>query len=141
MSDAATLILESLDRVAEITDDPSAQVYERLFTEYPEFKQLFRHESSGELARQNMFRVTVVALLEHLEGKHSSLTMVNSERINHFHLGVPNEKFNRYYEVVRDTFQDILGDDWTPQTQNAWDDAIDGLVGATGGWQEGASGK
>ena len=33
MSDAATLILESLDRVAEITDDPSAQVYERLFTE------------------------------------------------------------------------------------------------------------
>jgi hemoglobin-like flavoprotein len=74
MSDAATLILESLDRVAEITDDPSAQVYERLFTEYPEFKQLFRHESSGELARQNMFRVTVVALLEHLEGKHSSIS-------------------------------------------------------------------
>lgn len=131
MSQSAELILESLDRVSEILDDPSAPVYERLFEEYPQFKGLFRFEGNGDLARKNMFQVTVVALMEHLEGKYSSANVVKTERMNHAHIGVPNEFFDRYYEVVRDTFRNLLGDEWTPQTQAAWDEAIEGLISAT----------
>ena len=131
MSDSAELILQSLDRVSELVDDPSALVYEQLFTRYPEFKQLFRFEPNGEMARQNMFQVTVVALMEHLEGKHASVTMVTSERANHSHIGVDNASFDRYYEVVRDTFAQILGDEWMPETQDAWNQAISSLINAT----------
>lgn len=131
MSQPAELILESLDRVSEIVDDPSAPVYERLFETYPDFKKLFRFEGNGDLARQNMFQVTVVALMEHLEGRAASANIVKTERMNHSHIGVPNADFDRYYEVVRDTFRDILGDEWTPETQAAWDEAIAGLISAT----------
>ena len=41
MTESAELVLHSLDRVAELVDDPSAPVYERLFAEYPEFKKLW----------------------------------------------------------------------------------------------------
>lgn len=133
MTESAELVLHSLDRVAELVDDPSAPVYERLFAEYPEFKPLFRCEPNGLLARQNMVQVTVVALLEHLEGKPASVGMVNSERTNHAHIGVPNASFDRYYEVVRDTFREILGDEWTPATEHAWNEAIESLIRATGG--------
>lgn len=131
MSDSAELILASLDRVAEIEDDPSAPVYERLFAEYPEFRKLFRFETNGELARKNMFQVAVVALMEHLEGVSASANMVKAERMNHSHIGVENAIFDRYYEVVRDTFKDILGDEWLPETEAAWNQAIDGLIKAT----------
>lgn len=131
MTDAAALILQSLDRVGELMEDPSAPVYENLFARYPEFMALFRFDTNGEMARQNMFHVTVVALMEHLEGKNASLTMVRSERMNHAHIGVDNASFDRYYDVVRDTFRDILGDEWMPETQQAWDTAIATLISAT----------
>lgn len=131
MRDSAELILNSLDRVAALVDDPSAPVYERLFEEYPHFRKLFRFETSGELARKNMFQVAVVALMEHLEGINASANMVKAERINHAHIGVENALFDRYYEVIRDTCKQILGDEWTAETEQAWDEAIAGLISAT----------
>ena len=134
MSDSSARILQSLERVSELLEDPSAPVYENLFARYPEFKGLFRFEPNGELARQNMFQVTVVALMEHLDGRHSAVTMVNSERTNHAHIGVDNASFDRYYEVVLDTFHEILGDEWTAETEAAWNEAIQSLIGATHEW-------
>lgn len=131
MTDSAELILQSLDRVSELVENPSSLVYEQLFIQHPEFEKLFRYEPNGDMARENMFQVTVVALMEHLEGKHASVTMVSSERANHSHIGVDNAAFDRYYEVVRDTFAKILGDEWTPATQDAWNRAIDSLINAT----------
>ena len=57
--------------------------------------------------------------------------MVTSERANHSHIGVDNASFDRYYEVVRDTFAQILGDEWMPETQDAWNQAISSLINAT----------
>lgn len=113
-------------------DDPSAPIYDRMFEQHPEFTKMFRlNDTNGDLARKNMFQVAVVALMEHLEGKNSSINMVNSERTNHAHIGVDNATFDSYYSMIRDSFKEILGDEWSDETQAAWDEAIESLTHST----------
>ncbi len=128
MSDDATVITGTLDRVAERVGDPMPLIFERLFTEIPEAEALFIRDKGG-LVRGQMFQVTMESLLDFLGDRTYGANLIQIERVNHQGLGVEPEMFDRFYLTVMATFKDILGSDWTEEMETVWTRVIDELTG------------
>ncbi len=87
MTDDATVISETLERVAERVGDPATLVFKRLFAESPEVEDLFVRDPNG-LVRGQMFQVTIESLLDFLGDRSYGANLVQIERVNHQGLGV-----------------------------------------------------
>jgi hemoglobin-like flavoprotein len=130
MTRSGDLVIESLERASQLVDDPAPAVFELLFARHPEFEPMFVLDPSGAI-RRNMLQLAVVALMDYAEGRPSSVSMVRAERMNHAHIGVPGPQFDEFYGVVRDAFRGLLGQQWSPATEEAWAEAIEGLTRQT----------
>lgn len=131
MSSDADLVLSSLQRVADAVEDPAPAVYGRLFAGHPELEELFALDPQGAV-RRNMLNVALETLMDHVEGRAASTNMVLSERTSHSHLGVSRAVFDDFYLVIRDAFAELVGPQWSADTQRAWTDAIAALVAPDG---------
>ncbi|MEW6019015.1 MAG: globin [Pseudomonadota bacterium] len=114
-------LLDSLDLVAEHGEDPTPQVYERLFARYPETEALFMGDTRGA-ARGQMLRQAIETLLDYLGPNAFAANFLRAELHNHSDIGVPTEIFPRFYQAMAEAFADILGGAWTADMQRAWDD-------------------
>ncbi|MDP1875005.1 globin [Phenylobacterium sp.] len=114
-------LLDSLDLVADRSEDPAPLVYERLFARYPETEPLFMGDTRGA-ARGQMLRQAIETLLDYLGPNAFAANFLRAELRNHDDIGVPGEIFPRFYQAMAEAFADILGEDWTPAMQGAWND-------------------
>lgn len=57
--------------------------------------------------------------------------LVKSERVNHDGFGVPPERFDRFFGIVKETCRELLGDDWTPEVEAAWSAQIRQVLAAS----------
>ena len=112
-------ILDSLDLVAERSEDPAPQVYGRLFARYPETEALFIGDKRGA-ARGQMLRQAIETLLDYLGPNAFAANFLRAELRNHDDIGVPAEIFPRFYQAMAEAFADIAGETWTPAMQAAW---------------------
>ena len=131
MSDDASVITESLKRVAERVGDPTPLVFQRLFAESPEVEALFIRDPEG-LVRGQMFQVTIESLLDFLGDRTYGAALIQIERVNHEGLGVDPKVFDKFYVTVMTTFRDILGVDWTPEMEVVWTRTVRALTGSSG---------
>lgn len=115
----ARLIEESLEKLAAGGTDPAPQVYATLFSRHPEFETLFGLDEDGGV-RGSMLQQALDCLLYQLEGSHTAATVMSAERFAHEGYGVPPERFETFFEVIRDTFRNMLGSDWSEDTDAAW---------------------
>ena len=113
------IIARSLDMVAERHGDPAPLVYARLFAEHPDMEALFVRDTAGSV-RGQMLMVVIESLLDYIGGNAYSANLIRIERVNHEGLGVPPEVFDTFFSTVMETFKDLLGDDWTRETDAAW---------------------
>lgn len=127
--DDAALIERSLELVAARVGDPAPLVYARLFAQFPELEVLFVRDVSGTV-RGNMLTTTLECLVDFAGPRAYATHFVGSERVNHGGLGVPAEMFDRFYATVIATFREVLGAEWTAETDAAWARAAEGLVAA-----------
>jgi len=132
MTGDAALIEASLELVAGRVGDPAPLVYRRLFASFQELQPLFVRDTSG-IVRGNMLQVTLECLLDFAGPGAYATHFVGSERVNHEGLGVPRGTFDLFYQTVIATFRETLGDDWTAETEAAWQRAASGLVAAAAG--------
>jgi hemoglobin-like flavoprotein len=114
----AALISHSLELVAE-RGDPAPLVYARLFAREPEMEALFVRDTNGSI-RGNMLAEAITALIDFTGANHYGANLFRAEIVNHGHLGVPAANFVAFFAVMRDTFAEILGDEWTPEIDAAW---------------------
>jgi hemoglobin-like flavoprotein len=128
MTDDATIITETLERVTERISDPMPLVFERLFSEMPEAEALFIRDTAG-LVRGQMFQVTIESLLDYLGDRSYGANLIQIERVNHQGLGVEPEMFDRFYLTVMATFKDLLGPDWTEAMETTWTRVVGELIG------------
>lgn len=128
MTDTAT-ISASLDAVVARVGDPAAIVYDRLFAEYPDTLALFFLDRDGT-RREHMLSVTFETLLDFIGERAFAANMLRCEVINHQELGVPPETFTRFFVVMRDAFRDLLGPEWTPAFDAAWETMLNELADA-----------
>lgn len=130
MSEDAQIIMATLQLVVERVDDPTPQVFRRLFTDHPELEPLFVRDDAG-LVRGQMFQVTIESLLDFVSDRTYGANLIQIERVNHQGLGVEPEVFDTFYLTVLATFKDILGDDWTVEMERAWTKVVSELVHGT----------
>ncbi|MFO1024684.1 MAG: globin [Acetobacteraceae bacterium] len=130
MADDAAIVGLTLEQVSQKVGDPTSYVFRRLFQEMPETEALFIRDPDG-LVRGQMFQVTMESLLDFLGDRSYGATLIQIERVNHQGLGVETAMFDRFYWTVKAAFRDILGPDWTPDMENAWNRVLGELT--TGG--------
>jgi len=127
----ADAITESLEQVAERCADPTAAVYDILFSRHPEMRTLFVRDVSGAV-RGQMLNQAIEIVLDHVGARYFSRNFVASEVINHDGLGVPPDVFASFFGVMRDAFRIILGPEWTPRYDMAWRELVGDLSAFAG---------
>ena len=124
-------ITESLERVAELCDDPTAAVYGLLFSRHREMRDLFVRDTDGAVRGQMLQQATEI-ILDHIGAHSFSANFIACEVVNHENLGVPPAVFASFFAVMRDAFRDILGRDWTARCDGAWTQLVAELSAAAG---------
>jgi hemoglobin-like flavoprotein len=115
----ADAILESLERAAEACADPAPLVYQRMFETHPHLETLFVMDHDGAV-RGNMLETCINIILGLVENSETPRYLIAAARMHHEGYGVPDGEFDVMFVSMRDTFRDLLGADWTPQTDKAW---------------------
>ena len=118
----ADAITRSFELVAE-RGDPTALVYARVFAEHPDMEALFVRDTNGNV-RGNMLAEVMTALLDFVGADHYGGNLMRAEIVNHENLGVPPQVFVAFFKAVRDVFAQMLGSEWTPDIDSAWDDLL-----------------
>ena len=125
------LIELSLNDAASRHGDPTAAVYQRLFSHSPEMQALFVNDVTGA-AKGEMLAVVFETLLDFAGAGSYAPNMIRAEIVNHENLGVPPTVFATFFSTVMETIRELAGEAWSPSIQAAWDallDQIDQVVG------------
>ena len=113
------LIEQTFEIAAQRCDDLTPLVYGRLLAQQPQMEALFcldtNHQVRGEMLSQ-VIRTILDFVGERLYGAN----LIRSEVMTHAGYDVPPAVFATFFGVVAETLRDVLGDDWTPQTDAAW---------------------
>lgn len=122
------VVAGSLERLAERVGDPAPQVFARLFAELPDTEAQFARDVTGAV-RGEMLTMVFTCLMDPAGPYQAGL--VRTERVNHDGFGVPPEQFDRFFEVVRDSCRELLGDEWTQEVEAAWSAQISQVLAAS----------
>ena len=108
-------IERSFELAAERCEDLTPLVYRRLFDAHPEARTMFRTEGS-ELVKGSMLALTIDAILDFAGERTGHFRLIISEVSSHDAYGTPRELFG----VIADTMRELLGPDWSPEIEQAW---------------------
>ena len=119
----AALIEESLEQLAETGQDPTPEVYARLFTRHPYMRPYFLRDTNGAIKGEMLSR-TFSAILDFVGERRYADHMIGTEMITHEGYDVPREVFVTFFGVIRDTLREMLGDRWTADFDTAWNEML-----------------
>ncbi len=112
-------ITRSFELAAERCEDLTPMVYARLFHEHPELEPMFILDRNGS-ARGNMLALGIGSLLDSISDGSYGANVIRTEALNHAGIGVRPEQFTRFFGIIADTVQELLGPDWTDEMATAW---------------------
>jgi hemoglobin-like flavoprotein len=125
-------IERSFEIAALRCEDLTPLVYRRLFEAHPEARTMFRTEGS-ESVMGSMLALTIDAILDFAGERTGHFRMNECEVSSHDAYGTPRDLFVAFFGIIAETLREILGTDWTPDTDAAWRrllGEIDDLVAA-----------
>jgi hemoglobin-like flavoprotein len=115
----AELIVKSLEVAATRCGDMTPFVYERLFAEHPEMKAQFVRDKDDSVKGEMLARV-IEAILDFVGERQYAATLIQCEVITHAGYDVPPDVFGTFFGVFAATLRDLLGAEWTPAVDQAW---------------------
>lgn len=124
----AAVIEGSLERLAELGDDPTPLVYARLFARHPQMEPYFWRDVDGAIKGEMLSRA-FEAILDFVGERRYADHMIGTEMITHEGYDVPRDIFITFFETIRDTVRDVLADEWTPAQEQAWSDLLGEIAG------------
>ena len=122
-------VSQSLERLSEIAGDPSVLIYDRLFEQHPEYRELFVFDTNGDV-RGEMLSQAFDVLLRTDQGDKSADVLMRANRFAHDGYGVSEDAFNSFFEIIQQVTKDQLGDAWSPEMGEGWHTILDQLTGA-----------
>ena len=57
-------------------------------------------------------------------------SVIAAARFHHDGYGVPADRFDAFFVAIRDVFREIIGAEWTGETDAAWAQMLDAFAGA-----------
>jgi hemoglobin-like flavoprotein len=121
-------IQQSFELAAERCEDLTPLVYRRLFCEHPEAKTMFRTDGS-ELVKGSMLVLTIEAMLDFAGERRGNFRMIECEVTSHDAYGTPRELFVAFFGVIAASVREVLGDDWSPEIDQAWQRLLGEIAG------------
>ena len=116
------LVQESFEKMYPQADAISQRFYEHLFRIDPSMKPLFRTDIQSQSRKfMAMVRVTVKGL-SRLDQIHPALVEMGAR---HIHYGVEDMHYEPMKEALLLAFHEELGESFTPEVEQAWNDAYD----------------
>jgi hemoglobin-like flavoprotein len=122
-------IQQSFELASERCEDLTPLVYRRLFREHPEAEAMFRSEGS-ELVKGSMLALTIEAILDFAGERTGHFRMIECEVTSHDAYGTPRELFVAFFGVIGASLRDVLGEDWSPEIDRAWQSLLGEIAGA-----------
>ena len=116
---SANPIEVSFELAAARCEDLTPLVYRRLYREHPETRAMFRTEGS-ELVKGSMLAMTIEAILDFAGERNGKFRMIECEVSSHDAYGTPRDLFVAFFAVIAATLRELLGEDWSPQIDAAW---------------------
>jgi len=123
MSAPSNPIENSFELAASRCADLTPLVYQRLFEQHPETQTMFRSQGS-ELVMGSMLALTIEAILDFAGERRGHFRLIACEVASHDGYGTPRELFIAFFAVIRDALHDLLGDEWSPEIAQAWDQLL-----------------
>ena len=115
----ATVILGTLQSVADRHGDPTALIYQRLFSAHPELEALFHMDRDGGV-RASMVQQGFECILDHVGEKRVAAQIIFAARMHHDGYGVPAARFDAFFVAMRDSIREFLLPDWSPAMEAQW---------------------
>jgi hemoglobin-like flavoprotein len=119
-------IQRSFELAADRCADLTPLVYKRLFREHPEAQKMFRTEGS-DLVKGSMLAMAIEAILDFSGERAGHFRMIACEVLSHDAYGTPRELFFAFFGIIAETLRDLLGEDWSPQVDAAWQKLLSDL--------------
>jgi hemoglobin-like flavoprotein len=123
MSASLNPIEDSFELAASRCADLTPLVYQRLFNQHPETRAMFRSQGS-ELVMGSMLALTIEAILDFAGERRGHFRMIACEVASHDAYGTPRELFIAFFAVIRGTLRNLLGDEWSAEMAQAWDQQL-----------------
>ena len=120
------LIVASFERAAELCDDLTPLVYDRLFADHPDMRALFVRDTDGSVRGEMLARV-IEAILDFIDQRAYAAHLIQCEVITHEGYGTPPEVFRLFFSYVAKAIEALIGADWTVETEAAWRVLLDDL--------------
>jgi hemoglobin-like flavoprotein len=128
MTSPANPIHRSFELAAERCEDLTPLVYRRLFREHPEAETMFRSEGAG-LVQGAMLAQTLDAIMDFAGDRSGRFRMIECEVQSHDAYGTPRKLFGAFFGVIAGTLRELLGSDWSPEIDAAWQTLLAELEG------------
>ncbi len=123
------LLAHSLSKVAAQGEAFAAACYEQLFALAPESKMLFAGTTMDQQEKKLLAALALV--IEHLREPETLALVLKHLRQRHLAYQVTADGFEMSGEALLETLRLFLGDQWTPELQDAWMEAYGTLVTVT----------
>lgn len=122
-----SVILATLELVAERHGDPTQAIYRRLFADRPELEALFHMDRDGGV-RASMVQQAFECIIDYVGPRLTAPQIIAAARMHHEGYGVPPERFDDFLPAIRDTFRDLLGASWTPDAEKNWQELLEAFA-------------
>lgn len=119
------LLENSFEMVKPQANEFVASFYENLFTDYPAAKPLFAHSDMSEQSKKLL--ASLVFVVENLKKPGALTEALKGLGARHVKYGALPEHYPLVGNTLLKTFDQYLGESWTPDTKQAWVDAY-GLI-------------
>jgi hemoglobin-like flavoprotein len=125
-------IERSFELAAERCEDFTSLVYRRLFSEHPEAEAMFRSEGSDPVTG-SMLALTIDAILDFAGERSGHFRLIECEVSSHEAYGTPRELFGKFFGIIAATLRELLGADWSPEIDTAWQKLLREIEGIVAG--------
>jgi hemoglobin-like flavoprotein len=116
-------IQRSFELAAERCADLTPLVYERLFREHPEAQKMFRTQGS-DLVKGSMLAMAIEAIMDFAGEQTGQFRMIACEVLSHDAYGTPRDLFFAFFGIIAEVLRELLGEDWSPQIDEAWQELL-----------------
>ena len=112
------LLESSFEKVKPHANEFVVSFYDNLFTDYPAAKPLFVHTDMNK--QGNMLLKSLVFVVENLRQPGALTDALKGLGARHVKYGALPDHYPLVGNSLLKTFEQYLGNDWTPETKDAW---------------------
>jgi hemoglobin-like flavoprotein len=115
--ETARLVRQSWSEIVPKRKQVCADFYRRLFERFPELRPLFK----GDMERQTGLFVTMInTVVSALQNPDPVLPLIKTVGARHAGYGVTDADYEKFADVLLESFGDALGEGFTPDVRDAW---------------------